>query len=165
MLGEKVVNARVLDLFAGSGSLGIEALSRGSLFVVFVERERFVIKHLKQNILVTDNPIQTEILACEASSALNQLSARNDAFDLVFIDPPYFQGYTEWALDTLGQLGLIKPGGLIASETSCKETLRDQYGNFFCVKHRMYGDTQIRIYQLRDEDINGGDAHEANGIT
>jgi len=88
ILGDSVVGARVADLFAGSGALGIEALSRGAAYCCFVENARPALAALKDNLAKTRLAASAEILSCDAFAAVPQLEARGP-FDLVLLDPPY----------------------------------------------------------------------------
>lgn len=109
--------ADCLDLFAGSGALGIEALSRGARSCVFVERARRACEAVRTNLERTGLSGRAELLAASASSALARLGARGRRFDVVFLDPPYDRPeLLVGALETLDTLGLVAPDGLVAAE-------------------------------------------------
>lgn len=86
-LGEAVLGASCLDLFAGTGSIGLEALSRGALSCVFVEKNKFVIKLLKRNLEKTK--LEGTVLPADVLSALERLAGQGEKFDLIFADPPF----------------------------------------------------------------------------
>ena len=109
----------VLDLFAGSGALGLEALSRGAGRCMFVEQDRPAIDVLKGNIRMLGADARCEV---RPSSALS-LGPAIKPFDLVLLDPPYGTGAGAVALDKLGRLGWFAPSSWISVETSAKETL------------------------------------------
>ncbi len=88
-LGERVVGARFLDLYAGSGSVGIEALSRGAKFCVFVEDDFRAVKPLKENLLALKLKAQTQVWAANARPAPEKLAEKGERFDIVFADPPF----------------------------------------------------------------------------
>jgi 16S rRNA (guanine966-N2)-methyltransferase len=108
---------QILDLFAGSGALGLEALSRGAANCTFVEQDRAALDALEANIAKLGAKQQTEI---RRGSAL-MLGAARDPFDLILMDPPYGTGAGAVALDKLGRLGWFTPGAWISLETSGKE--------------------------------------------
>ncbi len=113
-LGPWVEGRRVLDLFAGSGAMGFEALSRGAAEVVFVERSRVVAAALKENAAVLGAAGASVVCA----DALDFLDRAGDGFDLAFIDPPYSSRLMQPALDRLVSRGLLRKGGYIYVEYS-----------------------------------------------
>ena len=117
-LGEKVPGARVLDLFAGTGGLGIEALSRGGASAVFVEKEARAVETIKRNF--TKTYLQGEVLQMDVFSWLDRL-AKPNAFDIVFADPPYAKapGERDFGTELLTSVSLPKalaPGGIFVLE-------------------------------------------------
>jgi 16S rRNA (guanine(966)-N(2))-methyltransferase RsmD len=141
VLGPAVAGARVLDLFAGSGALGIEALSRGAASVVFVDRALAAIKAVRTNLSALG--IEADVRRLEARAALRAASARAEAYDLVFLDPPYRRA---------GALGLklsealpavLAPGARVVSESDRREPLELALA---LTDERYYGDTVIRIH-------------------
>jgi 16S rRNA (guanine966-N2)-methyltransferase len=108
---------KVLDLFAGSGALGLEALSRGAASCTFVEQDRAALDALDTNIAKLGAKAQSDV---RRSSVLSLGPAR-EAYDLILLDPPYGSGAGQVALDKLGRLGWIAPGAWISLETSAKE--------------------------------------------
>ena len=108
---------QVADLFAGSGALGLEALSRGAAHCLFVENDRAALDVIRANIGALGAQAKTRV---EAGSA-TQLRAANRPLDLILVDPPYQSGTGEVALDRLLRLGWIGPETWIALETSAKE--------------------------------------------
>ena len=107
----------VADLFAGSGALGLEALSRGAANCLFVEKEREALSAIKTNIAALDARARSRV---EAMSVM-QLRARTEPLDLILLDPPYHTGAGEVALDRLLRLGWIGDATWMALETSAKE--------------------------------------------
>lgn len=109
---------RVADLFAGSGALGLEALSRGAAHCLFVESDRPALDAIRANITALDCRTRTAVDA----GSVTALRAAPDPWDLILADPPYFTGAGEVALDRLLRLGWIGEATWIALETSVKET-------------------------------------------
>lgn len=138
--------ARVLDLFAGSGGVGIEALSRGAPQAVFVERAPAVVKVLRENLaglgLGAD---QARVMAGDVAKLLPKLAGR--AFDLVAIDPPYGQALAKPTLEALLAHGLLAPGGLVVAEVEAGLDLAAQAPPALeCLIDRTYGQTRILIW-------------------
>lgn len=107
----------MLDLFSGSGALGLEALSRGAAYCVFVEQDRAALEALESNIAKLGAGSQSEV---RRGSAL-MLGPARKPFDLILMDPPYGTGAGAVALDKLARLGWIAPGALISIETGNRE--------------------------------------------
>jgi 16S rRNA (guanine966-N2)-methyltransferase len=108
ILGDAVLGVRVLDLFAGTGALGIEALSRGAAATVFVEDHPGALKVLRRNLEDLGLGGQATVWPLPVMAALKKLAGRGEGFDLAFLDPPYGGGEAEAALKALASLG---PGG------------------------------------------------------
>jgi 16S rRNA (guanine966-N2)-methyltransferase len=135
---------RVLDLFAGSGALGIEALSRGAGRTVFVERARPALAILRANLDTLElGPDVAEVRAADARGALRTARARGEKYDLVLVDPPYrlAPGLGSELEEALG--AVLAPGARVVTESDHRAPLDLQ----LTVAHeRRYGDTLIRIY-------------------
>jgi 16S rRNA (guanine966-N2)-methyltransferase len=112
-----VPGAYFLDLFSGSGQIGLEALSRGASYAVFVENSRKASKIIEENIAFTKFTKESMLLTMDAVSAVNRLDGRY-TFDIVFMDPPYRQGLEREALYALSQSSLLKPDSRIVVEAS-----------------------------------------------
>ena len=147
ILGAEVSGARVLDLFAGSGALGIEALSRGAEAAVFVEQHPTALAVLRRNLELCGLTAQTAVLAQPVAAALRGLAAQGRNFTLVFCDPPYGQGLVRDTLERLGEVGLVAPGGLVAAEHSRRDEPAPEYGALARIQERRYGDTVVTFYR------------------
>ena len=115
--GDALSDARVLDLFAGSGALGFEALSRGAAQCLFVEQEADAIKAIRANVTALDARSRTTVQQASVMS----LGPAKAAHDLIILDPPYFTGAANVALDKMTRLGWIGPATLVAVETAKTE--------------------------------------------
>ncbi len=120
MLNPYLADAVFLDLFAGSGSIGIEALSRGAREAVFVEKKPKAIACIKKNLAHTHLSERAQLLTCDVRKALQELNGKM-TFDIIFMDPPYADGAEKWVLEYLSDSSLLKPGGQIIVEAA-KET-------------------------------------------
>ena len=144
MLGG-VSGARVLDLFAGTGALGIEALSRGAEHAVFVEREADAMRVLRENLRALGlSPAVAEVRPAEALKALQSARERKETYDLLFIDPPYDLAQ-EWGPELSRLLPpLLAPGALLAVESDRRAPLQLELE---VQRRRRYGDTAITIHR------------------
>lgn len=141
VLGTTVASARVLDLFAGSGALGIEALSRGAATAVFVDRSPAAINAIRANLRTLG--IEADVRRMPALGALRAASKRSEAYDLVFLDPPYRHS-AELGRELSEALApVLAPGARVVSESDRREPLELVFG---ISDERRYGDTVIRIH-------------------
>ncbi|MDL1956321.1 MAG: 16S rRNA (guanine(966)-N(2))-methyltransferase RsmD [Candidatus Desulfofervidus auxilii] len=133
-------DAIVLDLYAGTGNLGIEALSRGAKKVVFVDKSPLAIKIIKKNISKLGD-VQVKIWRRDVLKGLNFLK---ETFSIIFIDPPYEEGYVEKTLTLIKKkTDILRKGGIIIIEHSPKEKFSFLGFNLFA--SRRYGQTQVTI--------------------
>jgi 16S rRNA (guanine966-N2)-methyltransferase len=144
MLGE-LAGARVLDLFAGTGALGIEALSRGAATVVFVERDAGALRALNANLRTLAIPEQSvQVRRGDALAALRSARERKETYDLVFIDPPYRQA-REWGPELSAMLPvLLGPDARVVVESDRRAPLQLE---LHVERERRYGDTSITIHR------------------
>jgi 16S rRNA (guanine966-N2)-methyltransferase len=140
--GDPVTDAVVLDLFAGTGALGLEALSRGADRAVFVEKGRVALDLLSRNIALCRMEAQCELLRRDATRP----GPRNgDGFTLVFLDPPYGKGMGEKALVSVRDAGWLHPEALIVWEEAAQ---KDAPAGFERLDARRYGDSWVHILRL-----------------
>ena len=118
-----------LDLFAGSGGVGIEALSRGAESAVFVDSDSQAIRCIKANLAHTHLGRNAEVLAMDAGRALARLASNGRQFDIIFVDPPYESNY-ESILQAIGRSGVLAEEGIIIAETDADREI-DLYGTPF----------------------------------
>ncbi len=141
-IGGDIVGARVLDLFAGTGALGLESLSRGASAAVFVERAAAVLPVLRQNISAVGAAGSTRVLRMDARRALSSLAREGAVFDLVFLDPPYRTDLLHRVLKPLATLGLLAPGASVIAEHPRGEPPHPPEG-LRIVTTRSYGTTSL----------------------
>ncbi|MGI6235983.1 MAG: 16S rRNA (guanine(966)-N(2))-methyltransferase RsmD [Candidatus Excrementavichristensenella sp.] len=145
ILSPRLEEARVLDLFAGSGALGLEALSRGAKSAVLCDRAEAAGRAILRNVSLTGCTEKVQHLHCDWRAALRRL--RGQKFDLVFLDPPYDEpGLYAQALEMLGQMDLLGEDALIVLERTVREAPRMPDGFRVCDSRR-YGDTAIDFVQ------------------
>ncbi len=141
VLGTTVQGARVLDLFAGSGALGIEALSRGAASAVFVDSAPRAIAAIRANLAALG--IDADVHRIEARAWLRAASARADAYDLVFLDPPYRRAGELGRELSEGLAAVVAPTARVVSESDRHDPLELELP---LLDERRYGDTVIRIH-------------------
>lgn len=141
----------VLDLFAGSGGLSIEAVSRGASQAYLIDRQYQAIKTIKENIETTKESSKFHVLKMDAKKALFKLESEGLQFDYVFLDPPYAQQTIVANLEQMVSLNLLKNGALIVCETDQNADLPDQITDKISkIKTAVYGITVVTIYQYEE---------------
>ncbi|WP_374516635.1 16S rRNA (guanine(966)-N(2))-methyltransferase RsmD [Brevundimonas sp.] len=138
--------ARVLDLFAGSGALGFEAISRGAVFALFVETDDAARGAIRENADAWGLMGRTRVHRRSATDLGVRPGSAGEAFDLAIHDPPYGKGLGEQALASLIAGGWLNPGGIVVLEESQKADVKDVAG-LTLIDTRDYGDTKIRFYR------------------
>lgn len=138
-------DAKVLDLFAGCGQLGIEALSRGASFCTFVENNRQAYKVVESNIKTCNMENCSKLVFSDAVSFLQ----KKDNFDIAFVDPPYNAGLIEQVMPKLTRL--MSPDGVIICETAKDKELAQTVGEWSVSKVKNYGKTKLTYYRKDNE--------------
>ncbi len=149
ILGHRVQGSRFLDLFAGSGAIGIEALSRGAAAAVFVERSRQAAAVLKDNLFHTG--FSGDVMAMDVGRALKVLQRQQRRFDIVFLDPPYYRSLAAATLADIAAGELILPGGLVIAEIGRKEDIPGDPLNLVLTRKETYGDTCLTFFRPRED--------------
>lgn len=116
-----LIDAKILDLFSGSGALALEALSRGAKKSVMCDNSKEAIKVIKQNIEKTRNSDKAVVLNCDYRKALERLNQENFRFNIIFLDPPYETNFAEDATEIIIKYDLLTEDGTIIIETDNKE--------------------------------------------
>lgn len=146
---------RGLDLFAGSGAMGIEAMSRGAEALTFVDDNPTAIKTIRQNLEICGFNLKAVVLKTNVFAAIRRLAGQRQSFDLIFVDPPYDSSLALETLQAIDETVLISEGGLVVVETS-KRALLNGIGlalkSLTLSDERRYGDTVVYFYRLRGSD-------------
>jgi 16S rRNA (guanine(966)-N(2))-methyltransferase RsmD len=140
MIRDRLPEAEVLDLFAGTGSLGIEALSEGARLCHFVDRSSLSIRCISNNVKKLNISNKVKIIK---SPVMSFIARCKDKYDIIFADPPYRHKDIDKVTESLAMRNLLKPKGLLIVETDAKENILPPEG--YTVKQKFYGDTQIAI--------------------
>jgi 16S rRNA (guanine966-N2)-methyltransferase len=158
ILGEKVVDARVLDIFAGTGNLGLESLSRGAAVAVFVDNDFRSIKVIQENITALGFESSTQVIQAEAPAALQKIQrvgqmdlqsairSPQSEFDVVFLDPPYLQDLEIPTIEALTKFNLLNENAIVVVEHHKKTELPEEIQSLKKVRQQKYGDTIVTFY-------------------
>ncbi|WP_211745992.1 16S rRNA (guanine(966)-N(2))-methyltransferase RsmD [Paenibacillus sp. Marseille-Q4541] len=146
MIGPYFEGGNVLDLFAGSGGLGIEALSRGMDKGVFIDLEPKSIEVIRANVKATGLESKAEVYRNEAGRALKLLAKRAVQFDLVFLDPPYRMKNVDELMMTMQENDMLSQDATVVVEHDANHAYLETIGHFHQVRKSTYGDTAISVY-------------------
>lgn len=149
ILRARVANARILDLFAGSGALGLEALSRGARQVTFIDSSPDALEILRQNVNACRRNTQIEIRQWDIEHNLSCLKPREGNYDLVFMDPPYGRQLIQPALAHLHASHALQKDAWVVAEHDRHESLVLERTPFGLTDQRRYGKTHISIWEYR----------------
>jgi len=144
ILGASVRGARFLDLYAGSGAVGIEALSRGAAEAVFVERDPACLRVLRENAEKVGGP--RRVFAGDVLRVLPRLVRQGEHFDIIFCDPPYGTGIAPRTLGAVASGDLLQPHGVVIVEHFAKEVLPPRIGSLSRTRERAHGQTVLTFY-------------------
>lgn len=150
IIRDRIPGSHVLDLFAGSGAIGLECLSRGAESAVFIEKDREAFGILKENVAKTRQEARSR---CFNKSYEAYLSGCRERFDLIYADPPYGLDAYEDCLVTIGSRGLLAEGGILVLESHKGSELPLETDHLQCDREIRYGNTKIWIYIMKQEGI------------
>jgi len=142
---------RVLDLFAGTGNLSLEALSRGAEEAVLVDISRDAAQVIEENLRALKFAAKSHVLTAPVFKSMRMLAREKERFDLIFIDPPYDKELVGETLKTIAAEGLLAESGVAVAEHSVREKVQERYGALLLSDQRRYGDTILSFYALSDE--------------
>lgn len=150
IIGPYLEGGQVLDLFAGSGGLSIEAVSRGADHATLVDRQYQAIKTIHENLSVTKEEDKFTVLKGDAYKMLNKLAKQEQGFDYVFLDPPYKKQQILELMEQLKKLGLLNTDALIICETDQVADLPEELADFELIKKADYGITELTFYRYKE---------------
>jgi 16S rRNA (guanine966-N2)-methyltransferase len=138
---------RVLDLYSGTGALGLEALSRGAAFVRFVEHDRTQAARLEKLLQRWGLAPLARVDALDVLRAIDRAGFRKEQYDLVLADPPYLENRGADTLAALAGAGVVKPGGFVIVECGKRETMPEEVQPLKRIRDRRYGQSRLVIYR------------------
>ena len=148
VLADEIRAKSVLDLFSGSGSLGIEALSRGAKKVVFMDSNQSCILAIKENIHGLRIADRAQVYFRESLAGIKKFAANNVIFDLIFLDPPYYKGLLIKTLQALEEYDILATSGYLVAFCYSKDKYLTKSNKFEIIFQRKYGQTVLLIYKL-----------------
>ncbi|MEW6307801.1 MAG: 16S rRNA (guanine(966)-N(2))-methyltransferase RsmD [Bacillota bacterium] len=148
ILAPVMVEARFLDLFAGTGNVGIEALSRGAANAVFVEEDPRAVALVYENLRHTGLLTLARVWRLSCGLAIDRARRQGEVFDVAFLDPPYEQGLVRWTMLALGKAGIMSQGGLVIAEHSRREAVPEQADGLGLYRQEAFGDIRLSFYRL-----------------
>ncbi|WP_042160375.1 16S rRNA (guanine(966)-N(2))-methyltransferase RsmD [Paenibacillus gorillae] len=161
MIGPYFDGGVALDLFAGTGGLGIEAWSRGVERTIFIDREKISIDIIRHNTEMARMGSAAEIYRNDAERAIKLLEKRGVVFKLVFLDPPYKMTQMDELMTDLAQRSMLEEDAIIVVEHDAAHLYPEHIEQFEQLKQSKYGDTAVTIYRyIPSDSMNGGQADE-----
>lgn len=149
ILHTKINDAIVVDIFSGTGSLGLEAISRGSNFCYFIDYNRNCCNIIKENIAKCHMNDKSKVLMLKANKAIEYLASIKVKANLIFLDPPYDKGFVNSTIEKIFEFDIIDETGIIICEHSQKEIPKENFNEFTCIDKRKYGIACISIYMRK----------------
>jgi 16S rRNA (guanine(966)-N(2))-methyltransferase RsmD len=147
IIGERIKESVFVDLYAGTGAVGIEAMSRGAKTVFFIEADKKKADAIEQTLSGCGCRPRAIILKKKAKSFIKSAVSEGIAFDIVFLDPPYYSDELETILPVLAETKVLNEDALVIAEHLTKNTLPDEVGCLSKKKTYKYGDTTLTLYR------------------
>ncbi len=154
ILRDDILGARFLDLYAGSGNVGIEAISRGAEFVAFVDNNRSCARTISANLDlcgISPKPPRIMLLNMGMSRAMEYFRRHNIQFDIIFLDPPYRRDLVGKSLKEICDCGILSDDGEVIAEHDVREDVPERVGELVVMRQKRYGTTMLSFYKLVEE--------------
>ncbi|RKY74087.1 MAG: 16S rRNA (guanine(966)-N(2))-methyltransferase RsmD [Candidatus Latescibacterota bacterium] len=155
VLGSQTEEARVLDLFAGSGSLGIEALSRGAREVVFVDTSPLAKEAIEKNLKMLQWESRAKVLCLESCVAIKKLAEKGERFDIIFSDPPYRERISVRILQEVSGSGILAVKAVVVTRFRKDEQIPDAVAGLSSIVQKSYGDSRVIFWAVRQAERKG----------
>ncbi len=152
ILAPYISGSHVLDLFSGSGSLGIEALSRGAESAVMVDRSRQSTAIISENLQLTHLNDKAKVVAADYADAVRQFSAKGLKFDMIFLDPPYNKNFIQDTLKIFKNNDIISDDSILVAEHHYSDILPKQEGKLILVRSDKHGETILSFYKVENSN-------------
>lgn len=146
VLAPRIPGARLLDLFAGTGAVGLEALSRGAAHVTFVERDPRALASLRQNLAALALADRASVLSWDVPACLTRLGEAGERFDVIFADPPYGSDLASRCIEVLAPGHLLRDNALLIVQAFHKTVLPERAGVLVLRWRRRYGESSLSLY-------------------
>jgi 16S rRNA (guanine(966)-N(2))-methyltransferase RsmD len=155
IIRDKIGGASFVDLYAGTGAVGLESLSRGADRAIFVEPNRLRAKAIQETAIQIGFHDKTTVFIGKAERFLKKASAEKKRFDIFFVDPPYFSEEIMRTLPMISEKGLLNNGGVVVVEHFFKRRLPELMDELKMIRSYRYGDTMLTIYKKETEKFGG----------
>lgn len=152
IIGSKITGARVLDLFAGTGNLGLESWSRGAKAITFIDASGESLRLVRSNIAKCRADADCTVIKGNAVSVIERLYGQKQQFDFLFCDPPYNKGWIGQIITALAQCPVIASGGYLIVERAQHDPLPDLPAGFEAIRSEKYGETLIDFIYYNKAD-------------
>ncbi len=146
ILRPRIMGAHFVDLYAGSGAIGIEALSEGAEDVTFVESDPSRADAIRQNLKLIPFSGGHRVVKRNTHAFLKEAEKDGESFDIVFLDPPYHTDELDRTIKSLAEIDILKSGGIIVAEHSVKKAMPETIGSARFLRSYRYGDTVLSLY-------------------
>lgn len=153
ILGRIVEDAKVLDLFGGTGNLGLETLSRGAESAVFIDKSPASINLIKENSIITKLGGRTEVIKTDSLKALDRFIQDGRQFDLIFCDPPYNNGLVQLVLRKIDNSQILTSNGMIIVEHSKHEPIHTDFAQLVLKRTEKYGETLVSFVTRSKQEV------------
>ena len=150
ILREEIQGKRILDLFGGSGSLGIEALSQGAKEAIFLDSDRHCVAIIRKNLTLLGLSPQQKVILKDSASGIKDFFTYREKFDIIFLDPPYHGGLLTKALQLLDEYDIVAPSGYIVTFCYAKDDFVQTGRRFSLIVEKKYGQTLVKIYRRNE---------------
>lgn len=150
IISKKIYGARVLDMFSGTGNLGLEAISRGAEWCTFIEKNNATYKILLENIDNLGFKEKCDLYNRDAFDVLEMLGKKSDKYDIIFLDPPYSKGLVEKAIMGISEKSLMDDEGIIMSEYDENDIIPEDINGIKIYRTEKYGRTKISFWAKED---------------
>ncbi len=146
ILNQIIVDSKVLDLFSGTGNLGLESISRGAKYAYLVEKNKKASVIIKENIKKTKFDNKITLLIDDVISAIKTLRGKNEKFDIIFMDPPYLKGFIEPTIEAICNNDILAENGVIVVEHDKKDIVKEKINVVIKYREKKYGNTVVSFF-------------------
>lgn len=150
IISTRMYDSNCLDVFAGTGNLGLEAISRGAKYCTFIEKDKNTYKILRENIETLKFEKDCVTYNQDAFNVLKLIEKKGEKYDIIFLDPPYSKGLIDKSIEEISTLDILKGDGVIISEYDDKDIIPDKIGDIRVYRTEKYGRTKVSFWSKED---------------
>ena len=159
ILPHDLSGAKVLDLYAGTGNVTIEALSRGAAEAILIDASKQAANAIRENLRRLRLAARTKVWIIAVTRAVKLLARRGETFDMIFLDPPYEHGWVATTIKAVADGELLRQTGVLIAEHSPREELQSRYGALVLVDQRRYGGTLLSFFKQEEQNRRTPEGH------